>query len=136
MLCILYVNAVGMLLVAAGVLIERVLPVAFPRRWIWCVGIPVSIILPGYYRWHHMVSVIDVQQAVQPPLGRAFGMTSITALDPVLWARIASYDTSINRLWITVSAILLLWGLASAWRVSRVLRLPRGARPDARGTAI
>ncbi len=136
MLCILYVNAVGMLLVVAGVLVERVLPATFPRRWVWCVVIPMSIILPGYYRWHHMVSVTDVQQAVQPPLGHAFGMTSITALDPVLWARIESYDTSINRLWITVSAILLLWGLANAWRVSRVLRLSRGARADARGTAI
>ena len=136
MLCILYVNAVGMLLVVAGVLIERVLPATFPRRWVWCVVIPMSIILPGYYRWHHMVSVTDVQQAVQPPLGHALGMTSITALDPVLWAHIESYDTSINRLWITVSAILLLWGVANAWRVSRVLRLSRGARGDARGTAI
>jgi len=136
MLCILYVNAVGMLLVVAGVLIERVLPATFPRRWVWCVVIPMSIILPGYYRWHHMVSVTDVQQAVQPPLGHALGMTSITALDPVLWAHIESYDTSINRLWITVSAILLLWGLANAWRVSRVVRLSRGERGDARGTAI
>ena len=136
MLCILYVNAVGMLLVVAGVLIERVLPATFPRRWVWCVVIPMSIILPGYYRWHHMVSVTDVQQVVQPPLGHAFGMTSITALDPVLWAHIESYDTSINRLWITVSAILLLWGLANAWRVSRVVRLSRGARGDARGAAI
>jgi len=136
MLCILYVNAVGMLLVVAGVLIERVLPATFPHRWVWCVVIPMSIILPGYYRWHHMVSVTDVQQAVQPPLGHALGMTSITALDPVLWAHIESYDTSINRLWITVSAILLLWGLANAWRVSRVVRLSRGARGDARGTAI
>ena len=136
MLCILYVNAVGMLLVVAGVLIERVLPATFPRRWVWCVVIPMSIILPGYYRWHHMVSVTDVQQAVQPPLGHALGMTSITALDPVLWAHIESYDTSINRLWITVSAILLLWGLANAWRVSRMVRLSRGERGDARGTAI
>jgi beta-lactamase regulating signal transducer with metallopeptidase domain len=136
MLCILYVNAVGMLLVVAGVLVEHVLPATFPRRWIWCVVIPVSIILPGYYRWHHMVSVIDVQQAVQPPMGHVFGMTSITALDPVLWARIESYDTSINRLWITLSAVLILWGVANAWRVSRVVRLSRRARGDASGPAI
>ena len=136
MLCILYVNAVGMLLVVAGVLVERVLPVTFPRRWVWCVVIPISIILPGYYRWHHMVSVINVQQAVQPPLVHALGMTSITALDPVWWARIESYDTSINRLWLTVSAVLILWGVANAWRVSRLVRLSRRARGDARGTAI
>ncbi len=134
MLCILYVNAVGMLLVVAGILIERVLPAAFPRRWIWCAIIPVSIILPGYYRWHHMVSVVDVQQAVQPPMGHVFGMTSITALDPVLWARIESYDASITRLWVTLSAVLILWGVANAWRVSRVVNLSRRARAD--GTAI
>src|ERR1700693_1418518 len=136
MLCILYVNAVGMLLVVAGVLIERVLPAAFPRRWVWCVVIPMSVIIPGYYRGHHMVSVIDVQQAVQPTMGHMFGMTSITALDPAWWARIASYDTSINRLWLTLSAVLILWGVANAWRVSRVVSLSRRARGDARGTAI
>lgn len=136
MLCILYVNAVGMLLVVAGVLVERVLPATLPRRWVWCLLIPISIILPGYYRWHHMVSVGDVQQAVQPPLGHALGMTSITALDPVWWARIESYDTSINRLWLTVSAVLLLWGLANAWRVSRVVSLSRRQRDDAGGPAI
>src|SRR6266566_2640256 len=136
MLCILYVNAVGMLLVVAGVLIERVLPAAFPRRWVGCVVIPVSIILPGYYRWHHMVSVIDVQQAVQPPMGHVFGVTSITALDPVLWARIESYDTSINPIWLTLSAVLILWGVANAWRVSRVVSLSRRAQGDARGATI
>ena len=90
MLCILYVNAVGMLLVVAGVLVERVLPATFPRRWVWCVVIPISVILPGYYRGHHMVSVVDVQQAVQPPLSHAFGTASITALDPAWWAHFES----------------------------------------------
>jgi bla regulator protein BlaR1 len=135
-LCILYVNAVGMLLVVAGVLVERVLPATFPRRWVWCVVIPISIILPGYYRSHHMVSVTDVQRAVQPPLGHAFGAASITALDPAWWAHIESYDTSINRLWLTASAVLLLWGLANALRVSRVLSLSRRQRGDADGPAI
>jgi bla regulator protein blaR1 len=135
-LCILYVNAVGMLLVVAGILVERVLPAAFPRRSIWCVVIPISIILPGYYRWHHMVSVGDVQQAVQPPLGQAFGTASITALDPGWWACVESYDTSINRIWLTASAVLLLWGLANAWRVSRVVSLSRRQRGGAGGPAI
>jgi bla regulator protein BlaR1 len=136
MLCILYVNAVGMLLVVAGVMVERVLPATFPRRWIWCVTIPISIILPGYYRGHHAVSVTDVQQVLQPPLGHAFGTASITALDPAWWAHIQSYDTSINRLWLTASAVLLLWGLTNAWRVSRAVRLSRRERGDARGLAI
>jgi len=136
MLCILYVNAVGMLLVVVGVLVERVLPARFPRRWTWCVAIPISIILPGYYRWHHMVSVIDVQQAVQPPLGQAFGMASITALDPAWWAHIESYNTAINRVWLSVSGVLLLWGLANAWRVSHAVSVSRRGRGNADGPAI
>jgi bla regulator protein blaR1 len=136
MLCILYVNAVGMLLVVAGILVERVLPATFARRWVWCVVIPISIILPGYYRGHHSVSVVDMQRAVQPPLDHTFGTASITALNPVWWSHIESYDTSINRLWITLSAVLLLWGLTNAWRVSRVLSLSRRTRGGAGGHAI
>ena len=135
MLCILYVNAVGMLLGIAALLFERTLPATFPRRWVWLAIIPVSVVLPGYYRGHHMVTVLDVQQAVEPPLGHAFGTASITALDPAWWAQIASYDTTINRVWITMSAMLLLWGVAGAWRVSRVVQLSRRERGNAGGPA-
>jgi beta-lactamase regulating signal transducer with metallopeptidase domain len=116
MLCILYVNAVGMLLGIAGVLAERALPATFARRWVWCIIIPISVVLPGYYRWHHNWSVVD---ALQQPAMRA-----------------ATYDTTINRVWLTVSAMLLLWGLANAWRVSRVIRLSRRERGDDAGRAI
>ena len=73
MLCILYVTAVGTLLGVVGLLAERLLPPTFPRRWVWCVIIPISLFLPGLYRAHHTVTVIEVQQAVQPPLGNALG---------------------------------------------------------------
>ena len=116
MLCILYVNAVGMLLGIAGVLAERALPAAFARRWVWCIIIPISVVLPGYYRGHHNWSVVD---ALQQPTMRA-----------------ATYDMTINRVWLTVSAMLLLWGLANAWRVSRVIRLSRKERGDNSGRAI
>ena len=116
MLCILYVNAVGMLLGIAGVLAERALPAAFARRWVWCIIIPISVVLPGYYRGHHNWSVVD---ALQQPAMRA-----------------ATYDVTINRVWLTVSAMLLLWGLANAWRVSRVIRLSRKERGDNSGSAI
>jgi len=135
MLCILYVNAVGMLLGIAALLFERTLPATFPRRWAWLAIIPVSVVLPGYYRGHHMVTVLDVQQAVQPSLDHVFGTASLTALDPAWWTHIASYDTTINRVWITMSAMLLLWGVASAWRVSRVVQLSRRERGDAGGPA-
>lgn len=137
MLCILYVNAVGMCLGLAAVLLERALPATFPRRWLWSAVIPVSVFLPGYYRWHHSMSVMDVQQAVQPPLGHAFGpAASLAALDSSWWAHIESYDTIINQLWLTVSAGLLLWGLANAWRVSRLVGVSRRHRGDASGPAV
>jgi bla regulator protein BlaR1 len=135
-LCILYVTAVGMLLGVAGVLVERALPASFARRWLWCVIIPASVALPGYYRWHHMVTVGEVQQAVQTPLTEMLGMGSLTALDPAWWAQVETLDTAINRLWLGATALLLLWGVASAWRVYRVISLSRRARGDASGPAI
>jgi beta-lactamase regulating signal transducer with metallopeptidase domain len=116
MLCILYVNAVGMLLGIAGVLAERALPAAFARRWVWCIIIPVSVVLPGYYRGHHNWSVME---ALQQPAMQA-----------------ASYDTTINRVWLTASAMLLLWALANAWRVSRVIYLSRKEKGENIGRAV
>ncbi|HEV7593444.1 MAG TPA: M56 family metallopeptidase [Gemmatimonadaceae bacterium] len=103
MLCILYVNLAGFCLGLAAVFFERALPPTAPRRWLWCLVIPTSVVLPGLYRTHHAWSVADV--FVQP-------------------ATVAqSYDSSINRVWLTLSGLLLLWGLVSAWQVSRAVRL-------------
>ncbi|HEY8852095.1 MAG TPA: M56 family metallopeptidase [Gemmatimonadaceae bacterium] len=108
MLCILYVNLAGLCLGLAALFFERALPATFPRRWLWCLAIPTSVVLPGMYRVHHAWSVADV--FVQP-------------------ARAAeTFDTSINRVWLTTSALLILWGLVSAWQVSRVVWLSRRQR--------
>lgn len=116
MLCILYVNAVGVLLCIAGILTERALPAAFSRRWLWCIIIPASVCLPGYYRWHHNWSVVD---ALQQPAMRA-----------------STYDTTIQQVWLTASAMLVLWGLANAWRVARVIYLSRKGQGDTGGRAV
>ena len=116
MLCILYVNAVGMLLGIAGVLAERALPTAFARRWVWCIIIPISMFIPGYYRWHHNWSVMG---SLQQPAIRA-----------------STYDLTIGRVGLTVSVMLILWGLANAWRVARVIQLSRRERGQNRGRAI
>jgi hypothetical protein len=116
MLCILYVNLAGFCLGLAALFFERALPATAPRRWLWCLVIPTSVVLPGLYRFHHAWSVADA--FVQP-------------------ATVAqTYDTSINRVWLTISGILLLWGLVSAWQVSRAVRLSRKGRGDANGIAI
>lgn len=111
MLCILYVIAVSTLLGIAGLLAERSLPAAIPRRFIWCLVIPISIFLPGFYRVRHNVSVTDL-------LPSAPGATSFAPLDPTWWAQVESYDTIIHSLWITASSLLILWGLINALRVS------------------
>jgi beta-lactamase regulating signal transducer with metallopeptidase domain len=116
MLCILYVNLAGLCLGLAALCLERALPATFPRRWIWCLVIPTSVVLPGMYRVHHPWAVADV-----------FVQTA---------TRAQAYDTSINRMWLTISGVLLLWGLASAWRVSRAVSLARRERHDASGSSV
>jgi len=114
MLCILYVNLAGLCLGFAALCVQRALPATSPRRWLWCLVIPTSVFLPGYYRFHHSWSVADV--FVQP-------------------ATVAqTFDTSINRVWLTISGLLLLWGLVSAWQVARVVWDSRKRR-DADGIA-
>lgn len=137
MLCILYVIAVGTLLGVAGVLVERALPATFPRRWVWCGIIPISLFIPGFYRTHHMWSVGEgfARQTVQPPLGHAFGTASLTVLDPSWWAHIESYDKAINRVWLTATALLVLWGLANMLRVLYVVYASRWRRGSP-GTAM
>jgi len=134
-LCILYVNAVGMLLGLAALLLERALPATSSRRWVWCIVIPISVVLPGFYRFNHMVSVGELAQQAAP-VSNALGTASLSVLEPGLWARIATYDTTINRIWLTVSGLLVLWGLANALRVSYVVALSRRARSDAGGSEI
>lgn len=138
MLCILYVIVVGTCLGIVGSLVERVLPATWPRRWVWCVVIPVSIALPGIYRSQHAASVTDVlaQQAVRAPLSQALGTASLSALDPDWWARIGSYDPMINRLSLLASAVLLIWLLANMWRVSLAVRLSPSGRGDSSKSAV
>lgn len=130
MLCILYVTAVGALLGIAGILIERTLPPTVPRRWLWCVIMPISIALPGYYRAHHTWSV---SAAVEQPTAlsasdHALGSTSHGPPATAWWARIGAYDPIITWAWPLASALLIICGLSNAWRVSRVVRRSRRRR--------
>src|SRR5215212_797664 len=129
MLCILYVTAVGFLLGAVGLLGERMLPATAPRRWLWGAIIPVSLFLPGYYRMHHAMPVGTLPGAQPAPRGSWLG-----TIDPAFWARVESWDDTINLLWNIASAAIVLWGLAAAWRAWRVVsdsRAALGAAPSA-----
>ena len=116
MLCILYVNAVGVLLGIAGISIERLLPTTAPRRWLWCLIIPASMFVPGYYRMHHNWVVTDGVPATD---------LSIAADFRNWWARTGSIDSAINRVWWTVSLVLLVWGVANALRVAFLVAMSR-----------
>jgi beta-lactamase regulating signal transducer with metallopeptidase domain len=121
-LCILYVNLVGGLFGVFGVLVERVLPKVFSRRWMWCLIIATSIVLPGYYRYHHTVRINSVLP--QPVTGRVNSAT-FAPLDADWWAHAESFDDTINRVWLTTSAALILWGIASMLRVSYLVHASR-----------
>ena len=125
MLCILYVNFMGLLLGIVGAAAERGLPAAFSRRWLWCIVMVTSLAVPGYYSVSHTVTVADVlggssATAATPLTG------SLTPLDAQWWAHMQSLDPFINNGWRAASLLLLIWGLASVWRVSLLVRRARG----------
>lgn len=115
MLCILYVNAVGALLGLTGLTIERLLPTTAPRRWLWCLLIPLSMFIPGYYRGHHSWIVTDSTSPLR----------ALTPFNRDWWSRTEAYDTTINRVWWTVSLVLFVWGVANALRVAFLVYISR-----------
>jgi beta-lactamase regulating signal transducer with metallopeptidase domain len=54
----------------------------------------------------------------------------LSPFDRDFWARIESYDTKINRVWLVVSGLLLIWGVTNAMRVSHVVASSRGEQTD------
>lgn len=116
MLCILYVNVVGALLGFVGLLVERALPAGFARRWVWCLLIPMSMVLPGLYRANHSMSVLDMFST---------GDSGTAASGASWWQRIESWDPLISRGWALASLLVLAVGVAN---VLRVAYLVYGAR--------
>ena len=133
MLCILYVIAVSTLLGCAATFIERALPQRWPRRWLWCLTIAASVVIPPVSRANHTSSVTSLFErgAGQPSFGDAFGTLARSALDPAWWARVEGWNTAINRMWIVASLGLIIWGLAGALRVARLVHRARSARSRA-----
>ncbi|MEO5817909.1 MAG: M56 family metallopeptidase [Gemmatimonadaceae bacterium] len=116
MLCILYVNAIGALLAIIGMLVERARPTTAARRWVWCLVIPASLVLPGYYRSHHAAAVGDMNEA--------------------LWSRVDALDPTINRVWFIMSALLVLWTVSNAGWVSHAVLTALSGRRGMGGPAV
>lgn len=126
MLCVLYVTAVGALLGIVGLLIERALPATVQRRWMWCVLIVLSIALPGTYRSHHSMPVSEMLP--QGNIPSIVGNLSLSILDPAWWAHTATLDSIINRVWLTASATLFVWGIANILWISIAVFISRRQR--------
>ena len=90
MLCMLYTIAVGTCLALAGLLLERALPPAWPRRWIWCSTLVLSIVVPPLYRARHNVA-----------------LAAITPSDAGWWV-FRSWDAPMMRAWGVASILLIL----------------------------
>lgn len=131
MLCILYVNAIGILLGLVGLLTERALPSTWPRRWLWCLIIPASLFVPGFYRVHHAVSLteLSVGHSTATPLYQALASPWLAAMGPDWWTRVQTWDSSINVVWRIASWSLVLWGVVCALCVFSIVR--RSRRPHA-----
>jgi hypothetical protein len=125
MLCILYVTLVGFCLGLGALAVDRALPVTATRRWLWLGIMPVSVFLPGYYRFHHAWSITDTfgPHAQHSALTQALSSTSLGIFDPSWWTQVQSYDSLINRFWIAASGVLIIWALINAMRVSAAVSL-------------
>lgn len=134
MICILYVNAIGLLLGIAGLLVERALPGTFSRRWVWIAVIAISMTVPGVYQAKHRASVADVLEleTVGTTLDPVLGTTSLAVLDPEWWNRLGSHDSQVRQLWLIASVVITLLGLANALQVWRIIRQERSKLSNAR----
>ena len=130
MLCILYVNLIAACLGIVGLLVEQALPASAARRWVWCAMIAASIVIPPVYRAQHNAPIASL---LPQPEHAAHGVAAGTPLDAVWWTRTTSHDDVIGSLWLTSSAMIVLWGLAGAAHVAVLLHRSRRSRG---GTAL
>jgi len=116
MLCVLYVNVIGALLTVVGLWAEKVLPITWPRRWLWCAVIALSLFMPGYARTHNSSSVLT---AIEHESG------AMSWLDPAWFLRAESMNVWVQGVWATGTLLLLLVGISNIARVSLLIRSAR-----------
>jgi hypothetical protein len=103
-LCILYVIAISAALGLTAWLVERTLPQAAPRRWLWLAAVVLSVTVPPlYYANHHAV------------------VTRAAIADASVWSRVSTFDAAILRLWLVTTIGLALWGLVGLGRLAWLL---------------
>lgn len=101
MLCILYVTAFSAALGLIAWLVERTLPQAAPRRWLWLAAVVLSVTIPPlYYSNHHAV------------------VTRAALADTSVWSRLSVFDAEILGVWLVTTIALTLWGLVGVLRLT------------------
>ena len=133
-LCLLYFATVALCLGAAAHLADRALPPTAPRRWIWALALTGAVILPPLLSAQHSSHVIDLwgRELVRLPDVDPSGATAQSAMSRNWLECSAAFGQTLLVIWLGATILLLLWGIANAVRVGRLVR---GA-PGSRGTGV
>jgi len=136
-LCLLYFATVAICLGAAGHLADRALPPTATRRWIWGLALIGAVILPPLFSAQHSSHVIDLwgRELVRLPDVALSGTTAQSAMSRNWLECSATFGQTLLLIWLGATILLLLWGMANAVRVGRLVRGARAAR-DARGAGV
>jgi beta-lactamase regulating signal transducer with metallopeptidase domain len=138
-LCLLYFAAVAICLGAAGHLVDRSLPRAAPRRWIWCLALACAVVLPPVLSMQHSSHVIDLwgRELVRLPAVEVSGATASGGVSSNWLECSAAYGRTVLPIWLGATILLVLWGIANAIRVGRLVRSARDGRgADHRQTLV
>jgi bla regulator protein blaR1 len=136
-LCLFYFFAVGSWLGAAGLLVERALPPAASRRWIWCVTLVSSVALPMLLSATHSSHVIGLwgHEVVRVPAAHQMAAAGTASTLRAWLDCTAGFGAVLLRIWLAGTLLVLGWAAASTWRVHHMLR-SSGARRGAAQTTL
>lgn len=128
LLCLLYFICVSACLSLAGVLAEDALPARVPRRWMWCVVVTLSLLVPPFISIQHSspAFILWANGALGLSMPSAADAAPHTMLDRNWLDCGGEYGQIFNKVWLVSSIMLLTWGVANAFRISRVSRSVRG----------
>lgn len=141
MLCILYVLLLSTWLGIIGLIAEQAIPSRLPKRWIWCVTIAASLIVPPLFKARHSVPMRELleQDGARTMLGSLsalFGGVSSSLPDAQWWATSPPFEALINPVWLFASACVLLWGLFHSARASWLVQQERSSHEPNCGPSV
>ncbi|MEO6528740.1 MAG: M56 family metallopeptidase [Gemmatimonadaceae bacterium] len=138
-LCFLYFFAVATCLGIAGLLVEHALPATASRRWVWCVVILASVVVPILFSLHRSAPVIEIwgYTLLHIPTRHAMGATSHGS-SALAWfdcsrATYGKFLLQFSSVW---TVVLVLWAVVSNLRAWYLIRRARASREGGRPTEV